>query len=96
MGDYFMGAKARQSGASWVSIGAAYLAGIVFSIAFTPLIGLAAAPAALFLAEYLRQRRWRESLKTVGAMMTGWGWSFLVRLIIGAVMTGLWMVWAWT
>ncbi len=92
----FMGAKARQSGAAWISILVSYAAGLICSIAFTPLIGILAAPAGLFLSEFIRRRDWRGAIKAVGAMMVGWGWSFAVRFIIGLVMTGLWMIWAWT
>ena len=92
----FMGAKARQSGAAWISIWVSYAAGIVFSLIFTPLIGLVAAPAGLFVSELIHRKDWRPALKTVRAMLIGWGWSFVVRLIIGVIMTGLWMVWAWT
>jgi len=91
----FMGAKARQSGAAWISIWVSYAAGIIFSLIFTPLIGLAAAPAGLFVSELIHRRDWRPALKTVRAMLVGWGWSFVVRLIIGIAMTGLWMIWAW-
>jgi len=91
----FMGAKARQSGAAWVSIWMSYAAGVIFSLAFTPLIGLLAAPAGLFISEWIHRKDWRLALATVRAMLVGWGWSFVVRLMIGIVMTGLWMVWAW-
>ena len=91
-----MGAKARQSGAAWISIWVSYAAGIIFSLIFTPLIGLLAAPAGLFISELIHRKDWRPALKTVRAMIIGWGWSFVVRLIIGIAMTGLWMVWAWT
>ena len=92
----FMGAKARESGAAWISIWVSYAAGIIFSLIFTPLIGLLAAPAGLFISELIHRKDWRPALKTVRAMLIGWGWSFVVRLIIGIAMTGLWMVWAWT
>jgi len=91
-----MGAKARESGAAWVSIWVSYAAGLIGSIFFTPLIGLVSAPAGLFASEFIHRKDWRAALKTVGAMLIGWGWSFGVRLIIGIAMTGLWMIWAWT
>jgi len=92
----FMGAKARESGAAWISVWISYAAGIIFSLAFTPLIGLLASPVGLFISELIHRKDWRPALKTVRAMLIGWGWSFVVRLIIGIAMTGLWMVWAWT
>jgi hypothetical protein len=27
--------------------------------------------------------------------MIGWGWAFGVRFLIGLVMIGFWMLWAW-
>ncbi len=92
----FMGTKAREGGAAWISIWISYVAGIIFSLVFTPLMGLVAAPAGLFVSELIHRRDWRPALKTVRAMIIGWGWSFVVRLIMGVIMTGLWMVWAWT
>ena len=91
----FMGAKAHESGAAWISIWVSYAAGIVFSLIFTPLIGLIAAPAGLFVSELIYRKDWWPALKTVRAMLIGWGWSFVVRLIIGIAMIGLWMIWAW-
>ena len=49
-----MGGKARQAGASWLSIGGALLAGLVGTFAFPPLGGIVAAPTLLFLLEYAR------------------------------------------
>jgi uncharacterized protein len=91
----FMGAKARESGAAWISIWVSNAAGVIFSLIFTPLIGLIAAPAGLFISELIHRKDWRPALKTVRAMLIGWGWSFVVRLIIGIAMIGLWMIWAW-
>jgi uncharacterized protein YqgC (DUF456 family) len=91
-----MGKKARESGASWFSIGTGYLASLIISLIFTPIAGLAAAPAGVFLAEFIRRRRWREALIVAWSLMVGWGWSIAIRITIGIIMTGLWMTWAWT
>src|SRR5262249_16159403 len=91
-----MGAKARESGAAWISIWVSYAAALVGSIFFTPVIGLLSAPAGLFASEFIRRKDWRAALKTVGAMLIGWGWSFVVRLVIGIIKTGLWIIWAFT
>lgn len=90
-----MGAKARQGGASWVSIGLALVAGVIGSLAWPPIGGLLTAPLALFLAEYMRRRNWQDSWKATSGLMVGCGWSFIIRFIIGVIMTGLWMIWAW-
>ena len=62
---------------------------------FTPIIGLAAAPVALFLAEYRRLKDRDEAITSTKAYMVGWGWAFGARLLIGLAMTGCWMLWAW-
>lgn len=90
-----MGGKARESGASWFSIGAGYVTSLAVSFFFTPIAGLAVAPLGVFLVEFIRRRKGREALKVAWALMVGWGWSIVIRITIGVVMIGLWMIWAW-
>jgi uncharacterized protein YqgC (DUF456 family) len=90
-----MGKKARESGASWLSIGTGYIASLVVSLFFTPIAGLAAAPVGVFVVEFIRRKKWREALNVAWALMVGWGWSIGIRITIGVVMIGLWMIWAW-
>jgi uncharacterized protein YqgC (DUF456 family) len=90
-----MGTQARQSGASWVSIAAALVFGIAGNFALPVIGGLIAALLALFAAEWIRRKDWREALKAVRGMAWGCGWAFVIRFIMGAVMIGLWMIWAW-
>jgi len=90
-----MGAKAKESGASWISIGLALLAGIVGSFLLPPVGGLLAAPIVLFLAEYLRHRRVDESWRATSGLMLGCGWAVLARMGIGIVMIAAWAIWAW-
>ena len=90
-----MGKKARESGASWLSIGTGYVASLVVSFFFTPIAGLAAAPIGVFLVEFIRRKKWREALKVSWSLMLGWGWSIGIRITIGVFMIGLWMIWAW-
>jgi len=87
--------KMRGHAIPWTSIGISYLAGIVGSILGTPLIGLAASPVALFGAEFLRLHDRRAAFASARAYMIGWGAAFGVRFLIGLMMTGLWMLWAW-
>jgi uncharacterized protein YqgC (DUF456 family) len=89
-----MGTQARQSGASWVSIAAALVFGIAGNFVLPVIGGLIAALLALFIAEWIRRKNWRESLKSVGGMAWGCGWAFVIRFIMGVVMIGLWMIWA--
>ena len=90
-----MGRKARESGASWFSIGTGYTLSIVVSFILSPIAGLAAAPVSVLLAEFVRRRKWREALNVAWSLMVGWGWSIAIRITIGVVMIGLWMIWAW-
>ena len=87
--------RVREKAVPWGSIVFGYLAGIIASIFFTPLIGIIAAPAGLFVAEYWRLRDQRIAFASTRAWMTGWGITIAVRIAIGAVMIGLWMIWAW-
>lgn len=87
--------RVREKKVPWGSIIIGYLAGIIASIFFTPLIGIVAAPAGLFGAEYLRLRDTRVAFASTRAWMTGWGITIAVRIAIGVVMIGLWMIWAW-
>jgi uncharacterized protein YqgC (DUF456 family) len=87
--------KMRDTFIPWSSILLAFAAGIVVSIFFTPLIGLVAAPAGLFLAELRRLKNREEALKSTRAYMVGWGWALGARFIIGITMIGSWMLWAW-
>ena len=90
-----MGTQARQSGASWVSIAAALVFGLAGNFVLPVIGGLIAALLALFIAEWIRRKNWRESLKSVGGMAWGCGWAVVVRFIMGTAMIGLWMIWAW-
>jgi len=90
-----MGTQARQSGASWVSITAALVFGLAGNFVLPVIGGLIAALLALFIAEWIRRKNWRESLKSVGGMAWGCGWAFMIRFIMGVVMIGLWLIWAW-
>lgn len=88
-----MGASARSTGASWLSIGAALLAGLAGSLVWPPFGGLLAALGALFLLEYLRLRDVNQAWNSTRSMAAGCGWAVAVRLLIGMVMIGLWLVW---
>ncbi|MHB8776779.1 MAG: DUF456 domain-containing protein [Anaerolineales bacterium] len=85
----------REKNVPWGSIIWAFTAGIVVSIIFTPLGGMLAAPAGLFLAEWRRLRERSTALANTKAWMTGWGWAIAARLGIGVIMIVFWMLWAW-
>lgn len=87
--------KMRDKYIPWSSILWAFAAGVVASLFFTPLIGLVAAPVGLFLAESSRLKNRDAAVESTKAYMIGWGWAFGVRFLIGLVMIGFWMIWAW-
>lgn len=89
-----MGAKARESGASWRSIFLALGAGVVFTFVFPPIGGLIAAPVVLYLAERNRLGDGDRAMKTVRALLIGWSWAFAVRFGLGFVMVVSWGIWA--
>ena len=88
-----MGGKARQAGASWLSIGGALLAGLVGTFVFPPLGGIVAAPTLLFLLEYARLRDSQEAWDTTKGLLTGWGLAFIARFLIGLTMIVIWAIW---
>src|SRR5574342_378122 len=85
----------RDRQVPWRSILSGYAAGIVASIFLTPLAGLVASPLGLYAAEYMRLRDPNTAWISTRSYMTGWGWALGARLLIGIVMLGLWMLWAW-
>lgn len=87
--------KMRDKYVPWSSILFAFATGIVASLFFTPLIGLVAAPVGLYLAEARRLKDNQAAVDSTKAYMVGWGWAFGVRFLIGLVMIGFWMIWAW-
>jgi uncharacterized protein YqgC (DUF456 family) len=87
--------KMRDKYVPWSSILFAFAASLVASLFFTPLIGLAAAPVGLFLAESRRLKDREAAIDSTKAYMVGWGWAFGARFLIGLVMIGFWMIWAW-
>ena len=88
-----MGGKARQAGASWLSIGGALLAGLLGTFVFPPLGGIIAAPTLLFLLEYSRLRDSQEAWNVTKGLLTGWGLSFIARFTIGLAMIVIWAIW---
>lgn len=89
-----IGASAKQKGASWWAIAAAILGAVVGTLLLPPVGGLLFAMIALFIVEYLRVKDFRKALDTTGSMALGCGWAVVARLAIGAVMIGLWALWA--
>ena len=87
--------KMRDHYIPWSSILFAFAAGIIASLFLTPLVGLVAAPAGLFMSEVSRLKNRDDAWKSTKAYMVGWGWAFGARFLIGLAITALWMLWAW-
>ena len=92
-----MGTSAHKEGAPWWVILIAMAAAILgsFLIPVPVLGGILAALATLFGIEWLRRKDWRKALASLRGMLIGWGWAFVFRFIIGLIMIGLWLIWAW-
>lgn len=88
-------AKMRERYIPWSSILLAFAAGIIVSLIFTPLGGMVAAPAGLYLAEWRRVRDSHTAFANTKAWMTGFGWAIAAKLGFGVIMIALWMLWAW-
>ncbi len=89
-----MGAKARQTGASWWSVLAAVIMGFLGSFIIPPFGGVIFALLGLFLMEFAIQKDWRKALSSSRSMAVGCGWAFVLRFGIGLVMIALWVIWA--
>ncbi len=90
-----MGVGAKQGGASWWTILAALVAGLLGTIFLPPLGGFILAPLAILLLEYFRLRDWNEAWRSLRGLATGWGAAYLVRILMGLVVIGLWAMWVW-
>ena len=92
-----MGKSAHKEGAPWWAILVAMVAAIVgtFLIPIPVIGGILAALGTLFVIECIRRKDWRKALASLKGMAIGWGWAFVIRFIIGLVMIGLWLIWAW-
>ncbi len=87
--------KMRDRAIPWTSIGLAFLVAFFASMFFTPIIGIIAAPAALFGVEWVRLRRGRLAFASASNYMVAWGWSFAAVFGLGLLMIVLWALWAW-
>lgn len=89
-----MGASAKTTGASWLSIGAALIGGVVGSLIFPPLGGLLLAMGGIFLVEYLRIRDLRKAWDSTRGLAVGCGWGAVLRFGFGLMVIVVWLLWA--
>ncbi len=85
---------AARGGASGWTITLALLVGLVATFLWPPLGGCVAMPLTVLLVESLRQRGMEQGWRAVRGWLYGWGWSLVARVLIGLVMTGVWVAWA--
>ena len=92
-----MGATAHKEGSPWWVVLIALVAAIVGSFVIPiPIIGgILAGLLTLFLIEWLRRKNAKKALVAMKGMLVGYGWAFVIRFIIGMIMIGLWLIWAW-
>jgi uncharacterized protein YqgC (DUF456 family) len=91
--NYLMGDQARKTGAGWLSIAVALVLGVVGTFVLPPFGGLLFAVVGIFIVELIRQKNFKESLKTTGGILKGCGLAVVARFFIGLVMIGLWGLW---
>jgi len=90
---FMMGTKAKNSGASWLSIFLSTGAAFIFSILFPPFGGLIAALIVLMGIEMIRVKDWRKAAQSSREMAIGCVSAIAVRFGIGLFMIGIWILW---
>lgn len=90
-----MGKEARKTGASWLGIAVALVAGIAGTFILPPFGGLLFAAAGILVVEWIRKKDFLEGLRSTGGILKGCGVAVIVRFMIGLTMIGLWGVWVW-
>jgi len=90
---FLMGVRAKNSGASWLSIFLSTGAAFIFSILFPPFGGLIAALIVLMTVEIIRLKNWRRAAQSSKEMALGCLSATAVRFGIGFVMIGIWILW---
>jgi uncharacterized protein len=88
-----MGAKAKQSGASWTGVILSTIATFVFSFLWPPFGGIIAGMLVLFVFEFIRLRDWRKAGGSTKEMAIGCVSAAFLRFFIGLVMIGVWIIW---
>jgi uncharacterized protein YqgC (DUF456 family) len=88
-----MGQQAHKTGASWISVLLAMLFGVIGTFILPIIGGFIGALAALFLAEWIRRKNWREAMTATTGWAVGCGWAIVIRFILGLLMIGIWIIW---
>jgi uncharacterized protein YqgC (DUF456 family) len=90
-----MSAGAKKTGASWLAIAVAVVAGLVGSIIWPPLGGIALSLLGIFVVEIIRVRDLRKAWESTRGMALGCGAAVFVRMGMGVVMIALWGLWVY-
>jgi uncharacterized protein len=91
--NYLMGDQARKTGASWLAIAVALVLGVAGTFILPPFGGILFAAVGIFVVEWIRQKNFKEGLKSTGGILKGCGLAVVARFFIGVVMIGLWVLW---
>ena len=90
---WMSGMGGKIGGASFKSILVGLILGVIGFIFLTPLGGLALLLVGTFTMEYYRLGDAEAALKGMLGVGLGYGASFGVKLLIGLLMVGLWVLW---
>ena len=88
-----MSASARKTGASWLSIIVALVAGVAGTLIWPPFGGIVGASLGILVVEWIRNRDFMLGLRSTGGILKGLGFGVILRFAIGVIMIGLWVVW---
>ncbi len=91
--NFLMGNQARKTGASWLAIAVALVLGVAGTFILPPFGGILFAAVGIFVVEWIRQKNFKEGLKSTGGILKGLGLAVVARFFIGVVMIGLWVLW---
>lgn len=91
-----MGTTAHKEGAPWWVVLVALVAAVAGNFLLPIVGGFLAALATLFLLEWARLKDARLAFNSMRGLVLGCGWAVAIRFIMGMVMIGLWLIWAWT
>lgn len=88
-----MGKEAHKTGASWVSILVALVAGIAGTFILPPFGGILFAAVGILIVEWIRKKDLKEGLKSTGGILKGCGFAIVARFSIGVIMILMWVAW---
>ncbi len=92
--NFLMGASARRTGASWLSIAVSLVLGVVGTIVLPPFGGLLGALLGVFAVEVIRLRDWQQAWRSTRSVATGCGLGVVAKMWVGLMMILLWALWA--